>query len=129
MNILSELKYTKSDEWIKVEGSTGIIGISDYAQNALSDIIFIELPGVGETLVKGEMYGTVESVKAASDVNMPVGGEVIEVNEALTQKTELVNSDPYGQAWMIKIKIADENELNDLMDAQAYQKYCEEREK
>jgi glycine cleavage system H protein len=127
MNILSELKYTKSDEWVKVEGSTGTIGISDFAQNALSDIIFIELPDVGETLGKGEMFGTVESVKAASDVNMPIGGEVIEINEALTQKTELVNSDPYGQAWMIKIKIADVNELNDLMDAQAYQKYCDER--
>jgi glycine cleavage system H protein len=129
MNIPNELKYAKTDEWIRVEASVGIVGITDYAQNALSDVIYVELPEVGDSFTKGAMFATVESVKAASDVNLPVGGEVTEVNESLTQNPELVNSDPYGQAWMVKIKIADAGELNSLMDANAYQKYCEEREK
>jgi glycine cleavage system H protein len=129
MNIPENLKYTKSDEWIKVEGNIGTVGITDYAQNALSDVIYVELPEVGDEIKKGSMFGTLESVKAASDVNLPVGGEVIESNEALTKKPELINSDPYGQAWMVKIKIASAAELGDLLDAKAYQKYCEEREK
>ena len=127
MKIPTDLKYTKNDEWIRVEGSKGTVGITDYAQNSLSDIVFVELPDVGDHFAKGESFGTVESVKAASDVYLPVGGKVIETNEALTKMAELVNSEPYDGAWMIKINIENEKELADLMDAVAYQVYCEER--
>ena len=127
MKIPTDLKYTKNDEWIRVEGSKGTVGITDYAQNSLSDIVFVELPDVGDHFDKGESFGTVESVKAASDVYLPVGGKVIETNEALTKMAELVNSESYDGAWMIKINIENEKELADLMDAVAYQVYCEER--
>jgi glycine cleavage system H protein len=129
MNILDGLKYAKSDEWIKVEGGTGTIGISDFAQDSLSDIVYVELPDVGSVIAKGEMFGSIESVKAASDLYLPVSGEVIEVNESLSSTPEIVNSDPFGKAWMLKIKISDTKELDGLMDADAYRKFCEEREK
>lgn len=128
MNIPKNLKYAKSDEWIKVEAETGTVGISDFAQNSLSDIVYVELPDVGENFKQGENFGSIESVKAASDLYMPVSGEVIEVNEGLADTPELVNSDPYGKAWLLKIKVKDAAELNKLMDADAYAKYCEERE-
>ncbi|MCJ7532741.1 MAG: glycine cleavage system protein GcvH [Anaerolineales bacterium] len=128
MNIPKDLKYTKNDEWIKVEGKTGLIGVSDFAQNSLSDVVYVELPESGDVFNKGETFGVVESVKAASDIYMPVSGEVIEVNEVLTQQYELVNKDPYGKAWMIKINIKEPSELDGLMDATAYEAYCMERQ-
>jgi len=128
MNIPKDLKYTKNDEWIKVEGKTGLIGVSDFAQNSLSDVVYVELPEAGDVFNKGETFGVVESVKAASDIFMPVSGEVIEVNEVLTQQYELVNKDPYGKAWMVKINISEPSELDGLMDAAAYEAYCMERQ-
>ena len=128
MNIPTDLKYAKSDEWVRVEGDTAAVGITDYAQNQLSDIVFVELPSVGAALKQGEAFGAVESVKAASDVYLPISGEVTAVNDDLSASPELVNSDPYGKAWMVKVKIADVSGLNDLMDAAAYEKYCEERD-
>lgn len=127
MNIPTDLKYAKSDEWVRVEGDIATAGISDYAQTQLSDIVFVELPDVGTSLKQGESFGSVESVKAASDINMPLGGEITEVNEALADSPELVNQDPYGKAWMIKFKVTNAGELAGLMDAAAYQKYCDER--
>jgi len=120
MNFPKELKYTKNDEWVRVEGDEGTIGITDYAQDQLSDIVFVEfLVDVGDSVDKGETFATVESVKAAADVYLPVSGEVIAVNEDLPDAPESVNSDPYGEAWMIKIKISDPAELDDLLDADA----------
>lgn len=127
MNIPADLKYAKSDEWIRVEGDTGLIGITDYAQNALSDIVYVEFPSVGDTVTAGKTFGSVESVKAASELNAPVSGEVLATNEDLASAPEVVNSDPYGKGWMVKIKIADASQLTALMDAAAYAKYCEER--
>lgn len=122
-----DLKYTQSDEWVRLEGDTATIGLSDYAQNALNDIVYIELPGVGDKLDAGGAIGSVESVKAASDIYSMVGGEVIAVNEKLESSPELINSDPYGEGWIVKLKI-DGSLPADLMDAAAYQKYCEGRE-
>lgn len=128
MNIPADLKYTKNDEWIKVAGNTGTIGITDYAQDQLSDIVFVEIIAeVGETLEQGAACATVESVKAAADVYMPVTGKVIAVNEQLPDKPEVVNSDPYGQAWMLKVEIINPQELDGLLDADAYTKHCEAR--
>lgn len=122
-----DLKYAKTDEWIRVEGDTATIGISDYAQDQLNDIVYVELPEVGQTLQKGSAFGTVESVKAASDVYLPVSGTVTEVNTALEDTPELINSDPYGKGWIVKINVADASGLDELMDAAAYVKYCEDR--
>lgn len=123
----ADCRYAKSDEWVRVEGAEAVIGITDYAQDALSDIVFIELPSVGTVLKAGEPFGTVESVKAASDLNMPISGEVIAVNSALSDSPEKINADPFGEAWLIRIKPSDLSELEALMDAEAYLKYCEER--
>jgi glycine cleavage system H protein len=129
MNFPEDLKYTENDEWIRVEGDTGTVGISDYAQDQLSDVVFVEvLEDVGAELGKGEPFGAVESVKAAADVYMPVSGEIIEVNEELPDVPELVNSDPYGKAWMVKIKLSDPSELDDLLDAAAYEENTEGRD-
>jgi glycine cleavage system H protein len=129
MNIPSDLKYTENDEWIRVEGSTGTIGITDYAQDQLSDVVFIEyLVDEDDTLNQGDACSTVESVKAAADVYMPVSGTILETNEDLIDMPELVNSDPYGQAWMVKIEITNPNELEELLDSEAYEIHCEERE-
>ncbi|MBC8503913.1 MAG: glycine cleavage system protein GcvH [Anaerolineales bacterium] len=118
MNFPKELKYTENDEWVRVEGDEGTVGITDYAQDQLSDIVFVEfLVDVGETFDKGDTFATVESVKAAADVYMPVSGEVVAINEDLPDAPEQVNSDPYGEAWMIKIKVSDASELSDLLDA------------
>ena len=127
MNIPSDLKYARSDEWVRVEGETATVGLTDYAQDQLSDIVFVELPEAGASFKQGASFGSVESVKAASEVYAPVGGEVTEVNSALADTPELVNQDPYGAAWMMKLKIANPDDLAALMDAAAYQKYCEER--
>jgi glycine cleavage system H protein len=125
--ILPDLRYTDDDDWIRVEGDTAVIGISDYAQDSLSDIVYLELPAVGDSFGKGDTFGVVESVKAAADLMMPVGGEIIEVNEDLLDTPEAVNEDPYG-SWLVKITMSDAAELDDLMDAEAYAAYCEERE-
>jgi glycine cleavage system H protein len=129
MNIPPDLKYTKNDEWIKVEGSSGTVGITDYAQEQLSDIVFVEIiASPDESLKQGDPCATVESVKAAAEVYMPVSGTVASVNESLPDKPEIVNTDPYGEAWMLKLELSDPGELDGLMDAEAYEKYCEERE-
>lgn len=123
----SDLKYTKSDEWVKIDGGIAIIGVSDYAQDALSDVVYVELPQVGDTFKAGQSFGTVESVKAASDVNMPISGKITEVNKALEDATETVNKDPYGDGWFIKVQPSEPSEIHKLMDASAYEKYCSER--
>lgn len=127
MNIPSDLKYSKTDEWVRVENDLATVGLTDYAQNQLSDVVFVELPGAGASFKQGDPFGSVESVKAASDINVPISGEVSEVNSALADTPELVNQDPYGKAWMIKLKIANPGDLAALMDAAAYQQYCDER--
>lgn len=125
--IIDGLLYTRDDEWLKVEGNTGLVGVTDYAQDSLSDIVYLELPEPGETFAAHDRFGVVESVKAAADLNIPVDGEVIEVNGGLQDTPEVVNSDPYGAAWMIKITIINPEQLEDLMDAAAYREYCQER--
>jgi len=122
-----DVKYAKSDEWIRVEGNAATIGISDYAQDQLNDIVYVELPVVGAEFKKGDSFGTVESVKAASDLYLPVAGKVTEVNSALEDQPELINSDAYGKGWIVKITVTDTSGLNELMDAAAYAKYCESR--
>ncbi|PJF30972.1 MAG: glycine cleavage system protein H [Candidatus Thermofonsia Clade 1 bacterium] len=123
----ADCRYTKSDEWVRVEGDEALVGITDYAQDALSDIVFIELPNVGTVLKAGESFGTIESVKAASDLNMPISGAIIAVNSALIDSPDKINADPFGEAWLIRIKPSNLSELDALMDAEAYSKYCEER--
>jgi glycine cleavage system H protein len=118
-----DLKYTKEHEWIKVEGNRGRIGITHHAQNALGDVVFVELPKVGRRLRQMESFGVVESVKAVSDLYSPATGEVVEVNAALETKPELVNKDCYGAGWMIVVSVADPKELGALMDAKAYEAY------
>jgi glycine cleavage system H protein len=125
--ILPDLWYTDDDEWIRVDGDTAVIGVSDYAQDSLSDIVYLELPEVGDSFGKGDTFGVIESVKAAADLMMPVGGEIIEVNEDLLDTPEAVNEDPYA-SWLVKITMSDAAELDDLMNAEAYTAYCEERE-
>jgi glycine cleavage system H protein len=128
MKFPADLKYTQSDEWIRLEGKVATLGITDFAQDQLSDIVFVEVvAGVGTALQKGKAVASVESVKAASEVYTPAGGKVVEVNEALSATPELVNSDPYCKAWMVKLELSDPAELSGLMDAGAYQKHCEER--
>lgn len=129
MNIPAELKYSTTDEWVKVEGDVATIGITDYAQDSLSDVVFFEaIVSVGDTIKAKQQIATVESVKAAADINSPVSGEVIAINEALADSPELVNKDPYGAAWMIKVKMSNPSELDNLMDAAGYESYCSGRE-
>lgn len=129
MEFPKELKYSESDEWVRVEGEVAAVGITDYAQDQLSDIVYVEVTASeGESLAKEDPFGAVESVKAASDLYMPISGVLKEINDALTETPELANTDPYGAAWMIKFEISDSGELDALMDAAAYQKYVEERE-
>jgi glycine cleavage system H protein len=125
MKIPAELKYTEDHEWVRVEGDTATVGITDFAQGELGDVVFVEIETEGEELDKGETFGTVEAVKTVSDLFMPVGGEVAEVNEALADEPELVNKDPYGKGWMIKIKVKDSSELDDLLSADDYKKMVE----
>jgi glycine cleavage system H protein len=130
MNIPEDLKYTKNDEWIRLEDSAGTVGITDYAQDQLSDIVFVEvIPGTGDALKQGEVCATVESVKAAADVYAPVSGTVAAVNESLPETPELINTDPYGQAWLLKIDLSDPGELDGLLDAAAYRQHCLDRQK
>lgn len=123
MNFPSELKYTKDHEWVKVEGDVATIGVTDFAQGELGDIVYVEIETVGDTLNKEEVFGSVEAVKTVSDLFMPVGGEVLEVNSALDSSPEVVNSDPYGEGWMVKIKISNASELNELMSADDYKSH------
>jgi glycine cleavage system H protein len=117
----AELSYTENDEWIRVDGDSGTVGITDYAQDQLSDVVFVELlVDEGETVDMGDTIATVESVKAAADVYSPVRGTIVSINEDLMESPELINSDPYGDAWMVKITLADPSELEDLMDAETY---------
>ena len=120
MNVPAELKYTKEHEWIRVEGEEAVVGITDYAQSQLGDIVFVECETVGDALEAGETFGTVEAVKTVSDLYLPVAGEVLEFNEELEGEHELVNKDPYGKGWIVKIKISDETELDGLLNADAY---------
>ena len=122
-------RYTKEHEWIRLEGDRGTVGITEYAQEQLGDVVFLELPEVGRKIAPGEVFGTVESVKAVSELYSPVAGEVVEVNSALVQKPEVVNSDPHGAAWMMKVKLADPAAVGGLMDARAYQAYVESEAK
>jgi len=125
MNIPADLKYTEDHEWVRVEGDIATVGVTDFAQGELGDVVFVEIETEGEELDKGETFGTVEAVKTVSDLFMPVGGEVTEFNEALADEPELVNKDAYGEGWMIKIKIADAAEVEDLLSAEDYKKMLE----
>lgn len=121
MNTPSNLLYTKEHEWIRVEGDVAYVGITDYAQSELGEIVFVDINTEGETLAQNEVFGSVEAVKTVSDLNMPVTGEVLEINEVINDQPELVNNDPYGEGWMIKINVANPAEFETLLDADAYQ--------
>jgi len=123
LNIPEDLQYTKSHEWVRIEGETATIGITDHAQDELGDIVFVELPEEGDTFDAGESFGTVESVKAVSDLYAPVGGEVVEVNSALEDAPESINEDPYGEGWIVKLRTTDEA---DLLSPEEYEKVVEE---
>ncbi len=127
-NIPAELKYTKEDEWLRVDGDEVTIGITDYAQDSLSDIVYLELPEAGDSFEAGDTFGVVESVKAASDLFMPIAGEITAVNDTLIDTPELINSDPYGDAWLMKIKASNPSDLDALMDATAYKEYLDNRD-
>lgn len=127
VNIPGDLKYARTDEWVRLEGDTATIGISDFAQDQLNDIVFVELPEVGRELKKGESFSVVESVKAASDIYAPISGTITEVNTALQDEPELINSDPYGRGWLIKLKVSDASGMDDLLDADAYRAHNENR--
>ena len=120
MNVPEKLLYTKDHEWLRVEGNFGYVGVTDFAQGELGDVVFIEIETVGETLKKEEVFGTIEAVKTVSDMFMPVGGEIIELNPKLEQTPEVVNKDPYGNGWMVKIKITDPSEVKSLLSAEKY---------
>ncbi|MCQ2341613.1 MAG: glycine cleavage system protein GcvH [Paludibacteraceae bacterium] len=121
MNFPTNIKYTSEHEWIRLEGDMAYVGITDYAQSELGEIVFVDVDTIGETIGQGEVFGSVEAVKTVSDLNMPVTGEVLEFNETLNDQPELVNNDPYGEGWMIKIRVEDASEMDSLMDAAAYQ--------
>jgi glycine cleavage system H protein len=125
LSVPEELLYTRSHEWVRTEGDTATIGITDYAQDELGDIVFVELPEQGATIEAGDSFGTLESVKAVSDLYAPVGGEVVEVNEALGDSPEKINEDPYGEGWIIKLRVSDEG---DLLSASDYEQFLEEEE-
>ena len=120
MEIKPELKYTKDHEWISIDGDSATIGITDYAQGELGDIVYVEIEALGEQLDKEEIFGSVEAVKTVSDLFLPVSGEITEMNEGLEDNPELINDDPYGEGWIIKMKISDQGELTDLLSADAY---------
>lgn len=122
MNVPQDLKYTQDHEWIRVEGDFAFVGVTDYAQSNLGDIVFLEIETVGETLDRGDAFGNIEAVKAVEELYMPVAGEVLEINPALEASPEVVNKDPYGEGWMVKIKLTDSDELATLLDAAAYAK-------
>jgi glycine cleavage system H protein len=120
MNVPGELKYTKDHEWIRIEGSLAYVGITDFAQGELGDIVFVEIETVGETLNKEDVFGTIEAVKTVSDLFMPLSGEILEVNALIGESPDVVNKDPYGKGWMVKIRIAEPSEATDLLSAEKY---------
>ena len=122
MNFPPELKYTKEHEWVRISGDTGVIGITEYAQGELGDVVFLELPAVGAKFAQGKTFGTIEAVKAVSDLYAPVSGEVVELNKNLQSTPELVNKEPYGGGWMLKVKLGNPAEIAGLLDAEAYKK-------
>jgi glycine cleavage system H protein len=122
MNIPANLKYTKDHEWIRVEGADAFIGITEFAQGELGDIVFLDIESVGRTLKQGETFGTIEAVKTVSDLFMPASGQVLEKNAILEKQPELVNKDPYGQGWLVKVKLSNPAEVNSLYDAEGYKK-------
>ncbi|CAL9068974.1 glycine cleavage system H protein 2, mitochondrial-like [Musa acuminata AAA Group] len=126
--VIKDLKYSDTHEWIKVDGSSATIGITDHAQDHLGDVVYVEMPEVGTTVAQGKGFGAVESVKATSDVNSPVSGEVVEVNSELTGSPGLVNASPYENGWIVKVNMGDTGELNSLMDSEQYSKFCEEED-
>lgn len=126
MNIPENLLFTEDHEWLRIEGEEAYIGVTDFAQKELGDIVFVEVETIDETLEKGEAFGTIEAVKTVSDMFMPVGGTVLEVNEALDGEPETINKDPYGNGWIVKIALADKSDLDELLDAAAYKANIEE---
>lgn len=126
MNFPTNVKYTNEHEWVRLEGEEAYVGITDYAQDQLGDIVFVDITTEGETLDKGEVFGTIEVVKTVSDLFLPIGGEVLEVNPELEEHPELVNQDPYGKGWLVRIKPADASELDELLDADAYKQLINE---
>ena len=124
-----QFRYTKEHEWVEVKDGNARIGITDYAQHELGDVVFVELPAAGTALTAGKTFGSVESVKAVSDIYAPASGEVVEANSALQNKPELINTDPHGEGWLVKVKLANPAELNSLMDAAGYEAYIEEKKK
>ncbi len=126
MDIPKELKYTREHEWVRVDGDSVVVGITDHAQDSLGDVVYVELPEEGASVVKDEPFGVVESVKAVSDLYAPVTGSVTEVNDALVDSPEVINEDPYGEAWMIRIDLSSADELDDLLSPEDYEKYLEE---
>ena len=125
MNVPENLLYSKDHEWLRVEGETGYIGVTDFAQGELGDIVFVEIETLGETLKQEEVFGTIEAVKTVSDMFMPVGGEILEVNPALADNPEIVNRDPYGEGWMIRIKMAEEGDVAELLTPEEYRQMVE----
>jgi len=129
MEFPKDLKYTDNDEWIRIEGSTGTVGITDYAQDQLSDVVYVEVVvSEDEVVAQGDTCATIESVKAAADVYMPVSGKIVAINEELADTPELVNSEPFAAAWLVKLELSDSSELDNLMDAAAYEKFTAEKE-
>lgn len=123
MNIPAQLKYTTDHEWVRIEGDMAFIGITDYAQGELGEIVYVDVPTEGETVATGEVFGSIEAVKTVADLLMPVEGEVVELNAALEDQPELVNNDPYGEGWIVKVKMADPAKVETLMDAAAYSSF------
>ena len=124
MNTPDNLKYTKDHEWVRIEGELAVVGITDFAQSELGDIVFVDIPTEGENLAKEEKFGDIEAVKTVAEAYMPLSGEVVELNAAIEGDTELVNKDPYGEGWMIKVKYSDASEIDTLLDSAAYQAIC-----
>jgi glycine cleavage system H protein len=125
MKVIDNLKYTAEHEWLRVDGEDAYIGVTDFAQHELGDIVFVEVETVGEVLEKGETFGTIEAVKTVSDMYMPISGEVLEFNDALVENPELINKDPFGEGWVIKMRILKADQLNNLLSAEAYKKLTE----
>lgn len=126
MNFPENLKYTSEHEWVRMEGDVAYVGITDYAQEQLGDIVFVDVPTIGETLKEGETFGTIEVVKTISDLFLPISGEILELNEKLEETPELVNTDPYGEGWIIKVNPSDKSEFDNLLSAEAYKKLINE---
>jgi len=125
MKVPDNLRFTENHEWLKVENEYGYVGVTDFAQSELGDVVFMEVETVGESLNKGEAFGTIEAVKTVSDIFMPVSGEILEFNETLTDQPELINKDPYGDGWIVKVKISDPGEVNELLDSEKYRMITE----